>query len=208
MRAVVFDFGGVLFQWRPLQLLRQTVPDLAPDDEAARALATQLFESFTPDSDWAHFDLGAVREAELAQRIATRIGVRPEQVRRVIDAIPPHLVPQADVVTLFHRLKAAGHRLFYLSNMPAPFADHLERCNAFVADFDGGLFSGRVGLMKPQPAMFALALQRFGVDPAQTLFIDDHPGNVEAAQRLGWQALLYTDAAALQSQLRQQGWLA
>jgi putative hydrolase of the HAD superfamily len=98
--------------------------------------------------------------------------------------------------------------MFYLSNMPAPYADHLERENAFIADFDDGLFSGRVGLMKPQPAMFELALQRFGIDPAQTLFIDDHPGNVDVAQRLGWQALLYTDAAALQSQLRLQGWLA
>ena len=51
MKSVVFDFGAVLFQWKPLQLLQATVPELAPDDEHARALARQIFESFTPASD-------------------------------------------------------------------------------------------------------------------------------------------------------------
>jgi beta-phosphoglucomutase-like phosphatase (HAD superfamily) len=75
--------------------------------------------------------------------------------------------------------------MFYLSNMPHPYADHLERANAFVADFLDGIFSARVGLMKPNAAIFELAEQRFGLVPADTLFIDDHAGNVEAARARG-----------------------
>lgn len=201
MRTVVFDFGAVLFQWRPLELLQACVPDLATDEASARAVAAQVFESFTPDSDWARFDLGRIGEAELAERIATRIGARAGQVRRIIDAIPPHLVAQADTVALFRRLKAVGHRMVYLSNMPAPYADHLERHNPFIAEFDDGIFSGRVGLMKPDAAIFALAESRFGLRPAQTMFIDDHAGNVQAARSRGWQALPFVTAAQCVQQL-------
>lgn len=207
-KAVVFDFGAVLFQWQPLQLLQQCVPELAADATAAQALASQVFESFTPDSDWARFDLGRIAEAELAQRIATRIGVRDEQVRRIIDAIPPHLQPQPATVALLQRLTAAGHRLFYLSNMPAPYADHLERCNPFIADFHDGIFSARVGLMKPQAEIFALAERRFGLLPADTVFIDDHAGNVQAARTRGWQAVRFVDAAQCAADLQSLAWLA
>lgn len=207
MRAVVFDFGAVLFQWRPLALLQQVVPTLAPDEAAARALAAQVFESFTPDSDWARFDLGLVDEATLAMRIGARIGAPAAEVRRIVDAIPAHLQPQADTVALLQRLQVAGHRLYYLSNMPRPYADHLERANPFIASFADGIFSGRVGLMKPHDAIFALAVQRFGLDPAQTLFIDDHLGNVQAARRLGWQAVQFVDAAQCTRDVQAAGWL-
>ena len=205
-RTVVFDFGAVLFQWQPYRLLQETVPDLAPDEASARRVAAQIFESFTPESDWARFDLGRIAEAELAERIAARIGVRAEQVRRVIDGIPPHLQAQAPTVTLLKQLKAAGHRLFYLSNMPHPYADHLERCNDFVADFQDGIFSARVGLMKPHAAIFELAEQRFGLVPADTVFIDDHAGNVQAARSRGWQAVHFADAAQAGAELQALGW--
>jgi putative hydrolase of the HAD superfamily len=205
--AVVFDFGAVLFQWQPLALLQQTVPDLAPDEAAARRVAASFFESFTPDSDWARFDLGLVEEAELAQRIAARTGAPADRVRRVIDAIPGHLQPQADTVALLKRLKAAGHRLYYLSNMPRPYAEHLERHNAFIADFLDGIFSARVGLMKPNQAIFELADERFALSGAPTVFIDDHVGNVSAAQAHGWQAVHFSEAAQAERELVKTRWL-
>jgi putative hydrolase of the HAD superfamily len=205
-RSVVFDFGAVLFQWQPYRLLQECLPELAPDEDSARRVAAQIFESFTPDSDWARFDLGRIAEAELAERIAARIGVQPAQVRRVIDAIPPHLQPQPATVALLKHLKAAGYRLYYLSNMPHPYADHLERCNDFVADFQDGIFSARVGLMKPHAAIFELAERRFGLVPADTLFIDDHAGTVEAARTRGWQAVRFVDAVQCSAEVRALRW--
>jgi putative hydrolase of the HAD superfamily len=206
-RAVVFDFGAVLFHWQPLALLLEVVPELAPDEAAARALAASIFQSFTPDSDWAQFDLGRLDEATLAQRIAVRIGAQPQQLRRVIDAIPEHLQPQPEVVALLQALRAADHRLYFLSNMPVPYAAHLERANPFLADFHDGIFSGRVGLMKPHPPIYELAEQRFRLDPPRTVFIDDHAGNVEAARARGWQAVHFTGAPGCRAALRDAGWL-
>ena len=205
--AVIFDFGAVLFQWQPLVLLQQTVPDLAPDEAAARRVAASFFESFTPDSDWARFDLGLVDEGELARRIATRTGAPEDRVRRVIDAIPGHLQPQADTLALLRRLKAAGHRLYYLSNMPRAYAAHLERQNAFIGDFLDGIFSARVGLMKPHRAIFELSDERFGLAGMPTVFIDDHAGNIAAAQAHGWQTVHFSGAAKAARELQQAGWL-
>lgn len=204
--AVVFDFGAVLFRWQPAELLQQVLPELAPDEAAARSLATRLFQGFVPDSDWALFDLGQVDEAALAERIARRLGLPAEAVRRLIAAVPAHLTP-LPTEALLPRLRSAGHRLYYLSNMPASYADHLEREHAFVRGFADGIFSSRVGLIKPQPAIFELAVRRFGLLPTRTLFIDDNAANIEAARALGWQALHFTDAAACEAALVAEGWL-
>lgn len=207
MRALVFDFGGVLFRWQPYELLCGTLPELAVDEAAARALAPRIFEAFTPQSDWAQFDLGHIDEQTLAARVSARVGCSQAQMRRLIGAIPAHLAPLPDTVTLLQRLQQAGHRLYFLSNMPLPYAAHLESSHTFLRAFRDGIFSARVGLMKPDAAIFVLAAERFGIDPAASVFVDDHAGNVQAARRLGWQALQFSGAAPLAAALQAQGWL-
>ena len=205
MKAVVFDFGGVVFRWQPLALLQEVVPHHARDEESARDLAMRLFQSFAVGSDWAEFDRGTVTPGELVERIARRTGLPAPDVGRVVHAIPPHLEAQSATVSLMQRLREAGHRLFYLSNMPAPYADHLERHHGFFDWFERGVFSARVGLIKPEPAIFELAVAQFGVQPADCVFVDDVPHNVEAAQAAGWQAVHFVDAQQCEADLRALG---
>ena len=173
----------------------------AADEASARELAARLFEGFAPGSDWADFDLGRVEPEALAARIARRTGLAEADVLAVVDAIPQPLTPQPDTVALMRRLKDAGHRLFYLSNMPAPYADHLERSHDFVGWFADGVFSSRVQLIKPQAAIFHEASRRFGIAPADLLFIDDVAHNIDAARALGWQGLHFQGAAACEAAL-------
>jgi putative hydrolase of the HAD superfamily len=207
-RAVVFDFGAVLFRWQPAELLQGVVPEHAPDRASAVALGGQIFQSFTPDSDWAQFDLGRVEAAELAQRIGRRTGLPVDAVARVIHAACQHLVVLPDSLALMRGLKAAGHRVFYLSNMPLSYADHLERVNPFIGEFEDGIYSSRVGLMKPWPALFQMAQARFGLDAvSQTLFIDDNAHNIAACEDHGWEGLHFMDAAQAEGELVRRGWL-
>lgn len=191
---IVFDFGGVVFDWRPVALLQSILPQQARDEAAARALADAMFQHYAPHGDWAAFDRGEVEVPELARRIARRTGLSEAAVLEFVGAIPSHLEPITETVALLQRLKGAGHRLFYLSNMPAPFAHHLERSHAFMDWFDDGVFSSRVQLMKPQPAIFRTAARRFGLVPGELVFIDDLAHNVDAARALGWQAIHFNDA--------------
>jgi len=73
--ALVFDFGGVLFNWRPTDLVAQCFPDRASGPEAAQALMTDIFQGLTLNSDWAAFDQGKIAPEPLAEKIAVRTGL-------------------------------------------------------------------------------------------------------------------------------------
>ena len=73
----VFDFGGVVFNWKPLVLLQQVLPHHAVDEASARDCAAAIFQGFHPTSDWALFDQGGIEPEALAHRIATRTGLPP-----------------------------------------------------------------------------------------------------------------------------------
>jgi putative hydrolase of the HAD superfamily len=202
---IVFDFAGVLFHWQPLDLLQRTLPSHASGEAAARRLAEGIFQGW--GGDWAEFDRGTIDVPELVWRIAKRTGLRPQDVQAVVDAVPAELQPMPETVMLLERLQSAGRPLHFLSNMPHPYADHLEREHAFVSRFESGVFSARVGWIKPEAEIYAVAARRFGAQPSQLLFIDDMPDNVAAARRAGWQALRFVDAADCEAQLQAGGWL-
>jgi putative hydrolase of the HAD superfamily len=170
-------------------------------------MVAAVFQGLGPDTDWALFDRGRIEPDALATRIAARTGYAVSDMRLLIAAIPAHIAPMPDSLALLEHVRAAGHRLALLSNMPRPFADHLEARHACFGWFEARLFSGRVGLVKPERAMFDLAREALALDLAHALFIDDHPANVEAARASGWQALRFESAAQCEAELRRGGWL-
>ena len=192
MTNVVFDFAGVLFSWQPAGLVVQVLPQRAATPEAAQRLSDAIFQGY--GGDWAEFDRGSIEAGPLAHRIARRTGLEVDEARAVIDAVPLALQPVAGTVQLLQRLHAQGLPLYFLSNMPEPYARHLEATHDFLRLFRHGLFSARARMIKPAPEIFTHAADTFGIDPAQTLFIDDVQANVAAARAAGWQALHFMGA--------------
>jgi len=203
---LVFDFGGVVFRWRPHELLQRMLPQRGLDDTAARALAAVFFQGHG-DGLWAAFDRGSVTQDELVPLLAARTDVDAASVRRIIAEVPAELRPLPDTVAWIERLSEAGHVLHYLSNMPAPIAAHLLRANPFLARFRSGVFSSHVSLIKPEAAIYALAQRAFGAQPGELLLLDDTAVNIEAAAAAGWQAQLFSDAPSCQAALSQRGLL-
>jgi HAD superfamily hydrolase (TIGR01509 family) len=206
-RTLVFDAGGVIIRWQPRQLVRHALPAFAHDDASAGAVAAAIFDTADRNADWAQFDLGLVEPEALAGRIAQRTGYPVRQLRTLIADIPEHLEPVPASLALLGRLHAGGHRLALLSNMPRPHAAYLEARHAFFGWFEACVFSGRVGLMKPERAMFDHVRRLLGLDLEHTLFIDDMPSNIDAARKLGWQALQFEDAVQCEAALLAGGWL-
>lgn len=201
---VVFDFGAVLFRWRPAVVLHQ---HLAPTSLAALQQAQrEVLQGY--GGDWGDFDLGRIDEAELARRIAARTAWPEARLRALIAAVPDELRAEPAVLSLLLQLRQRGRPLSFLSNMPRSYADALERRYPLGQWFDSGLFSGRVGRSKPDRALFEAAAAQFGSAPADCLLVDDHPANVDAARAAGWQAELFVDAPRLQAALRRRGLLA
>ncbi len=203
---IVFDLGAVVLHWQPAQLLQRLLPQHAHDDASTAHWLAAFFQGY--GGDWGAYDRGTVEPDALVQRIAARTGLDASAVRQVVEAVPQELQPIPQTVAFIGRLRAAGHRLHYLSNMPAPCAEVLEsREAALFAQFESGLFSSRVHLIKPEPAIFARAIEHFGAEPAELVFLDDHGPNVLAAQAAGWRALRFEDAAQAEAGLREAGWI-
>ncbi|MED5622225.1 HAD family hydrolase [Ideonella sp. BN130291] len=203
--AVVFDLGAVVFRWRPEVLLSRVLPHRAPTPQHAGPLVRDFFQEFS--GDWGEFDRGTLDVPELVRRMSKRTGLSPDEVERVVLAVPQELEPIPLTVALIEQLREAGHTTYYLSNMPADYATHLERTYPFGTWFRDGVFSSRVRLIKPEPAIYRLAQERLALQPSETLFIDDSPRNVVAARVAGWQALHFTNAEQLAADLRSGGWL-
>ena len=207
---VVFDFGAVLFTWRPAELIAHSFPQVASTPQRAKQLAHAMFAH----EDWHNFDRGLLSMAAVTERTAERLDLNPGALADLVHSIGDRLLPIEETVALLAQLHAARQlsapggpdaedplKLYYLSNMPVPYARTLERRHSFLQWFDGGIFSGDVRYIKPEPAIYQLLQSRYALEPTQTLFIDDLPGNVQAACEQGWQGIHFESAPQLQTQL-------
>ncbi len=197
---IVFDFGNVLVEWNPSRLIAEHYPQRELLTHTPDALADALVNH----QDWIDFDRGLICCALLAERSAARLGLDASDTHAFIERIP-HVLPVFDEALAVMQELANGqhgaHRVLYLSNMPATFADVLEARCPWIARFENGIFSGRVKMAKPDAEIYAEAEQRLNLDPAQTLFLDDSPNNVYAARARGWHAEIIDGAQSVRSAL-------
>ena len=203
--AVIFDLGAVLFRWQPAALLQKAAPHLAQDATSAEALAARFFQSFHVGSDWAEFDRGTLDEAQVVTRLTARLALARADVQAIVDAIPDHLALRDDTVALVRELHAAGHRLYYLSNMPRSLIAHVDPRLQAMGCFIDGIYSSDVGMVKPEVEIFELAQLRFALAAADICFLDDNRANVAAARALGWQAWEFIEAAGARRDLAAAG---
>lgn len=204
-KKIVFDFAGVLFRWHPETMLRRELPHRATDATSAAHWKREIFQGY--EGDWGEFDRGTIEVPHLVARIARRTGLQAAEVQTVVDRVPLELQPIAETVQWLGQLRAEGRPLYFLSNMPEPYAAHLERENVFVGWFERGVFSARVRHIKPERAIFELAARHFDAAPSDLVFMDDHAPNVEVARSLGWNAFVFRDATQARAELAESGWL-
>ena len=190
----VFDLGGVLIDWDPRYLYRKL---FGGDTHAMEEfLATVCTPSWNEQQDAGR----PFAEACSALKL-----VHPHQaplidawVRRYDEMLGGPIRGTVDILT---KLNSDRVPLYALSNWSAEtFPVALKRFE-FLKWFRGVMLSGEVKLLKPDPRIFKLFLETFAIDPALIVYIDDRRSNVEAATAFGMHSILFTDAAALQTEL-------
>lgn len=102
---------------------------------------------------------------------------------------------------LVEELKNRGYRLYGLTNWSAETFPLVKDNYPVFRLLDGIVVSGEEKIAKPDPGIFRILLQRYGLKPEECLFIDDNPGNVSTGESLGIRGLVFTSAAALKSRL-------
>ena len=102
---------------------------------------------------------------------------------------------------LLRELKEAGFSLYFLSNTNPSAFDYMTRTHEFFRYLDGGVASFKVGLLKPDHAIFQLFAKTYGKDPAQCVFVDDTPANTRAAAECGFGTVTLKTIPSLREEL-------
>lgn len=194
---LIFDLGGVVVRWDPAAIIASVF-----DDEDVRS---RIRAGVFAHPDWLELDRGTLDREEAIRRAARRAGMAQGEIRRLLLAVPPSLVPIPETIELLYRLKAQGHPLYCLSNMHVASIEHLEREQKFFEVFRGKVISCRLNLCKPEPAIYEHALRLNGLKPNETVFIDDAQVNVDAAAKLGIRTIQFREAAQCERELRALG---
>lgn len=194
--AVVFDLGNVLVLWDPYLPFvgRMTRGDV---------------QTFFDDIDFPTFnrlqDAGRpwdLARADVRARLPQHAAALDLYFDHFADSLAGPVPGSAEVVA---ELAAAGVRVLGLTNWSAETYHHAEPAAPVIGLLEDVLVSGAVGFGKPDPRIFALLAERYGLEPGRTLFVDDSPANVRAAARCGYVAVQFSGADALRGDLRALG---
>jgi 2-haloacid dehalogenase len=196
--AVVFDFGGVLFDWNPHYLYRGLIPD---DVERERFLADVCTSQWNMQQD-----AGRPISQALAEKVAEfphlEHLIRP-YYERWAETLAGTL---AEGIALLDELHGADVPLYGLTNWSAetfPLAE--ARFPHIMSRFRDIVVSGRERMAKPDERIYHLLIERIGHRPERCVFIDDSAANIATAGRLGFHAIYHTNAALTRERLRELG---
>ena len=198
-QSVIFDVGRVLFDWDLRYLFAKLIAD---QDELEWFVANVV----TPQWHFQH-DAGrplAEMVPELKAEFPDHAPLIDAYATRFNETIP---APVPGSLELVERLDAAGIALFAITNFGHEFWEGFRPTQPTFDRFRDIIVSGTEKLMKPDPAIYRLAIERFGIDPAGALFIDDVAANVAGAESVGIAGHLFENAATLESALIARGYL-
>ncbi|MEO7178006.1 MAG: HAD family phosphatase [Allosphingosinicella sp.] len=196
--ALIFDVGNVLYGWDPESFLARQLPE---DEARLRFIEDVDLWSWHDSLDGGRpFDEAAAELSGKYPDYAAHISAWGERFGETIsDPVP-------GVHALVEALGARGVPLFAITNFSADFWPPFRaREDAFFRRFQDIVVSGEVKMLKPDPAIYYLALDRFGLRPDQALFVDDRKINVEGAEAVGMHGHLFTGADGLRRRLEEEG---
>ena len=194
VKKFLFDLGNVFFDWNPERVLKP----IFNDDERMNFFINNI-----------SFPLLDTRcDAGITIEIAVNDAIKkfPDFENEIKLYYPNHgnMVGGffQKTVDIFYKVKELNYPCYILSNWSAETYEGMEEKYPFLNDFEGKIISGRDFLIKPDPAIYELAISRFDLVPQETLFIDDRLDNIEAAQKLNFQTIHLTDPSLIQELIK------
>ena len=194
IKNVVFDVGNVLVPWDPAGI-----------EAAGLGKARVEAEGFVPplrgNPVWLAVNRG---ELSLDQAKAVYVesqGFAPEEIDALWEALYAAFPLMTDTRELMDELKAAGYRLFAITDNVHEIVAQLKRDYDFFDMFEAAAVSAELGFLKPDPRIYRWLLETGGIEAGQSVFLDDVQRNVDGAKAVGMEACLFTNAAKARKDL-------
>lgn len=194
INAIIFDLGNVLIGWDARRLYNRFLPD------------PQAVDSFLEQIRFSEWNAKQDAGRPFREGVAELTREFPHYAD-LIDAYDVHWEESLtgthdETIEIVRQLKHAGWRLYLLSNFSVEKFELIRSKHDFFDLFDDMIISGEHKTVKPDPAIFNIALHRIGCSAEECLFIDDSLPNIETASRLGFQTIHYQSPTQLKFELK------
>lgn len=183
IKNINFDIGNVLVAWNWREYFEGF--------RFSREVTERLARATVLSPLWEEVDRGKMDEDMLLAKFIENDPGLEKEIRKAWENLHDMLGRYDYAVPWLQELKNKGYKLYFLSN----FSQKIRRECAHVLDFlplmDGGVFSYQEGLIKPDPAIYRLLLERYGLQAGECVFLDDTSRNVEEALEQGMAAIVF-----------------
>lgn len=193
-KNIIFDLGNVLIDFKPLDYVRSKIDDFVKADE--------VYQCIFRSPEWLMIDRGIVTEENAINSICDHNPELSSQIRLVMTDWYHMLTLINDVFEILQELKHKGYKLYFLSNYQLLAYEYILKEYPLFAYFDGGIFSFKEQLLKPEPEIYERLMKTYALRPEESIFIDDMKENIEAALNLGFSAIHFTSSAELREELQ------
>ena len=198
IRNIVFDVGNVLVPWDPAGIETRA---LGP----ARVETQGFVPPLRGNPIWLAVNRGEHSLEEAKQRYVAEQGVAAEEIDALWEALYASFPLMADTRALMDELKAAGYRLFAITDNVHEIVAQLKRDYDFFDLFEVAAVSAELGFLKPDPRIYHWLLEAGGIEASESVFLDDVQRNVDGAKAVGMEAFVFTTAAKAREDLRGLG---
>ncbi len=198
IKNIIFDFGGVLVDWNPRYVYRSY---FKTEEEMEYFLGNICTNEWNSNQDCGHLMADATRE---------RVAEFPEH-KEAIEMFYANweTMLHSDIpatVEFLKEVKAAGYGVYGLTNWSHETIHIAFERYPFFELFEGKIVvSGVEKLIKPDPRLYQVLLERYGLDPSECIFLDDNQANVDTARSLGIEAIRFTTIDEVRPQLAELG---
>lgn len=196
IKAILFDWGGVLIDNPTEELMEFCARELGVNGNAMRA-AFSVQEK--------HIQTGKISENEMWKRICASVQCfPPQEVSLWQRAVENVFHDKSETWTLLEQIRTKGYKTGFLSNTEEGAMRYFHK-KEYGKYFDAVIFSCVEGVIKPEPKIYEIALEKFQVKPNETVFIDDKPANIQGAQDVGMHGIVFQNIAQLKQELQNLG---
>ena len=185
VKNIIFDIGQVLvnYDWRGY------IRSLGYEGETAERIGRAMFAA----PDWNELDRGVLSTEEVVERFVRNDPAIERELRDAFRRSGETISEREYAVPWVREMKERGFRVYYLSN----YSDYIYQgsrhiLEKFLREMDGGVFSWKVQMIKPDEGIYRRLLETYGLKAEECVFMDDNPANVETAKRLGIQGIVFT----------------
>ncbi|MEL7517645.1 MAG: HAD family phosphatase [Pseudomonadota bacterium] len=198
IRNVVFDVGNVLVPWDPAGIERTAFGE-------ARVEAEGFVPPLRGNPIWIAVNRGELSLKEAKAVYVSHHGFAPGDIDALWEALYASFPLITDTRVMMDELKAAGYRLFAITDNVHEIVAQLKRDYDFFDLFEAAAVSAELGFLKPDPRIYRWLLETGGIEANNSVFLDDVQRNVDGAKAVGMEAYLFTNAAKAREDLRTLG---